>query len=69
MSEMFGGGGMKLPEVKAVKQADTEDPLVLEAGKRKRREEEERTGRASTNLTGGAMSTMPRTYVSSQLGS
>lgn len=60
---------MNLPEIKATKQADPEDPVVLEAGKKKRREEEERLGRASTNLTGGAAAgAMPKTYTSTDLG-
>ena len=59
---------MNLPEIKPVKQADPEDPTVLEAGKKKRREEEERLGRASTNLSGAAAGAMPKTYSSTDLG-
>ena len=59
---------MNLPEIKATKQADPEDPVVLEAGRKKRREEEERLGRDSTNLSGAAAGAMPRTYTSTELG-
>lgn len=56
---------MNLPEVTPVKQADPEDAAVLEAKKKKMKEEQARGGRESTNLASGPG---PQTYSNTQLG-
>lgn len=54
----------KLPEVPAAAKApDVADPTVREEGRRRVREEQARTGRDSTNLTGTAPA-----YGSKELG-
>lgn len=63
MAELFSGPKMKLPDVQPTKMADVDDPVVKEAGRRKRREEQDSQGRASTNLTGS-----PVTYSNTSLG-
>lgn len=63
MGELFARPKMKLPEVKSTKMPDAEDPLVREAGRRKRAETEAAMGRESTNLTGS-----PRTYSNTVTG-
>jgi hypothetical protein len=63
MGDIFSGPKMKLPEVKATKMPDAEDPLTREAGRRRRAETEAAMGRESTNLTG-----TPRTYSNTVTG-
>lgn len=54
----------KMPELPAAARApDSSDPSVMEAGRRRVREEQARTGRDSTNLTGAKPA-----YSSTELG-
>ena len=52
LGEMFSPKIPKMPDLPApVKMPDKQDPSIIEAGKKRRRMEEARSGRESTNLS------------------
>lgn len=54
IGDMFAKPKLNLPQTATVRAPDTQDPAVLEEGKRRRRIAQAESGRDSTNLSGSS---------------